>query len=77
MGARTTTIRTTIIGSVLSGVLNKPIRPGEVPRALLLMQLELFSDAKYNGDIALEDLFEAYFTCRKNKRKTAGSPSAI
>jgi hypothetical protein len=32
---------------------------GEVPRALLLMQLEFFSDDKYNGNIDLEDLFES------------------
>lgn len=39
------------------------------------MQLELFHDDNYNGDIALEDLFEAYFSCRKNKRKTADALS--
>jgi len=39
------------------------------------MQLELFSDDNYNGDIALEDLFEAYLSCRKNKRKTADALS--
>lgn len=39
------------------------------------MQLELFPDGMYNGDIALEDLFEAYFSCRRNKRKTADALS--
>ena len=36
------------------------------------MQLELFED-KGNGEISLEDVFEAYFECRRNKRRTANA----
>lgn len=36
------------------------------------MQLELFED-EYDGKISLEELFEAYFECRKNKRRTVNA----
>lgn len=36
------------------------------------MQLELFENTG-NREIALEDVFEAYFECRKNKRRTANA----
>ena len=36
------------------------------------MQLELFED-KGTAEIALEDIFEAYFDCRKHKRKTVNA----
>lgn len=36
------------------------------------MQFELFEDTG-NKEIGLEEIFEAYFECRKNKRKTANA----
>jgi len=36
------------------------------------MQLELF-DEQFDGKITLEELFEAYFECRKNKRRTVNA----
>ena len=36
------------------------------------MQFELFEDTG-NKEIDLEEIFEAYFECRKNKRKTANA----
>jgi len=73
MVIRTTTTRTIQTGSVLFGVLDKPV---PCPDKLLFgqgvfMQLELFPVFnKPDCSITLYDLFEAYFNCRSNKRRT-------
>lgn len=70
MGLRTTTIGTTKTGSGLYGVLDKPVpEKGEEPHPAPFCnytQLELFPSCL----ISLEQVFEAYYSCRKHKRKT-------
>jgi len=70
MGIRTTTIGTTKTGSGLYGVLGKPVpEKGESPHPApfcTCTQLELFPSCL----ISLEQVFEAYHSCRKHKRNT-------
>ena len=73
MAIGTTTTRTTKIPSALSGVLHKhKFTQHLIFRVLgslkFAMQLELFEDT-----IPLEDIFEAYYECRKHKRNRPGS----
>ena len=75
MAIRTTTIRTTTNESVLSGILTKPINARSLfIRAFIKlkkMQLSLFDDNVAGTEkLKIEELFEAYFNCRKNKRYT-------
>ena len=81
MAIRTTTTRTTTTTSVPSGILHikQEVNP---PQGCLkyifigqpffenIMQLELFEDL---SKIPLEDIFAAYYECRKNKRNRVGA----
>lgn len=70
MGIRTTTTGTTKTGSGLYGVLDKPVpERGEEPHPApfcTCTQLELFPSCL----ISLEQVFDAYYSCRKHKRNT-------
>ncbi|NCC90939.1 MAG: hypothetical protein EOM01_11405 [Spirochaetia bacterium] len=70
MGIRTTTTGTTKTRSGLYGVLGKPVpEKGEVPHPApfcTCTQLELFPSCL----IGIEQVFEAYYSCRKHKRNT-------